>query len=157
MLRYPIELTPDDNGTYLVTCPDLPEVTTFGEDVASAAAHAADAIEEALAGRAAAGRDIPEPSAPGPHSAAVGTQVELKLLLHRRLRAAGLSRADLQRRLGWQRESVDRLFRFDHASRLDRVDAALRALGGEIRVEVRALQAGRLPVAPVPAGPSRPR
>src|SRR3546814_20564732 len=26
MLRYPIELTRDDNGTFLVTCPDLPEV-----------------------------------------------------------------------------------------------------------------------------------
>lgn len=29
-----------------------------------------------------------------------GTRVEVKILLHRRLRAAGLSRADLQRRLG---------------------------------------------------------
>lgn len=139
MLRYPIELTPDDNGTYLVTCPDLPEVTTFGEDVETAAARAADAIEEALAARAATGGEIPKPSAPGPHSAAIGTQVELKLLLHRRLRAAGLTRAELQRRLGWQRESVDRLFRFDHASRLDRVDAALSAMGEEIRVETRAV------------------
>ena len=64
MRHYPIELTPDDNGTFLVTCPDLPEVTTFGEDVASAVAHASDAIEEALAARAATGRDIPAPSAP---------------------------------------------------------------------------------------------
>lgn len=119
MRRYPIELTPDDNGTFLVTCPDLPEVTSFGEDVETAAAHASDAIEEALAARAVTGRELPEPSVPGAHSATIGTQVELKLLLHRRLRAAGISRADLQRRLGWQRESVDRLFRFDHASRLD--------------------------------------
>lgn len=135
MRHYPIELTPDDNGTFLVTCPDLPEVTTFGESVEAAAAHASDAIAEALAARAVTGRDIPEPSAPGPHSAPIGTRIELKILLHRRLRAAGLTRADLQRRLGWQRESVDRLFRFDHASRLDQVDAALRAMGEEIRVE----------------------
>lgn len=139
MLRYPIELTPDDNGTFLVTCPDLPEVTTFGEDVEAATAHASGAIEEALAARAASGQEIPEPSASGRHSAVVGTRVELKILLHRRLRAAGLTRADLQRRLGWQRESVDRLFRFDHASRLDQVDAALRAMGAEIRIETRAL------------------
>src|SRR3546814_7877754 len=123
MLRYPCELTRDDNGTFLVTCPDLPEVTTFGEDAEAAAAHASDAIEEALAARAATGRNIPEPSAPRSHSAAVGTQMEVKILLHRRLCATGLTRADLQRRLGWQRESVDRLFRFDHASRLDQVDA----------------------------------
>ncbi|GHD62677.1 hypothetical protein GCM10017083_51730 [Thalassobaculum fulvum] len=114
-------------------------MTTFGEDAATAAAHASDAIEEALAARTVTGQELPEPSAPGPHSAAIGTQVELKLLLYRRLRAAGLSRADLQRRLGWQCRSVDRLFRFDHASRLNQVDAALRALGEEIRVEVRAV------------------
>ncbi len=35
-LTYPIKLTPDDNGTFLVTCPALPEVTTFGEDEADA-------------------------------------------------------------------------------------------------------------------------
>src|SRR3546814_7516028 len=102
-------------------------------------AHASDAIEEARAARAATGRNIPEPSAPRAHSAAVGTQMEVKIRLHRRLCATGLTRADLQRRLGWQRESVDRLFRFDHASRLDQVDAALRAMGEEIRVETRAV------------------
>ena len=30
-LAYDIKLEPDDNGTFLVTCPALPEVTTFGE------------------------------------------------------------------------------------------------------------------------------
>jgi antitoxin HicB len=32
MIGYRIKLAPDDNGTVLVTCPALPEVTTFGED-----------------------------------------------------------------------------------------------------------------------------
>jgi antitoxin HicB len=32
MLAYAIKLEPDDNGTLLVTCPDLPGVVTFGED-----------------------------------------------------------------------------------------------------------------------------
>jgi hypothetical protein len=43
----------------------------------------------------------------------------LKVSLYRSLREAGLTRAELMRRLGWNRESVDRLFRLDHASRLD--------------------------------------
>ena len=38
-LTYPIKLEPDDNGTLLVTCPALPEVTTFGEDEAEAFEH----------------------------------------------------------------------------------------------------------------------
>ena len=32
----PVKLTKDDNGTLLVTAPDLPEVGTFGRDVADA-------------------------------------------------------------------------------------------------------------------------
>lgn len=59
MLRYPITLERDDNGTLLVSCPALPEVTTFGEDEADAIRHAADAIEEALAARIADGTDKP--------------------------------------------------------------------------------------------------
>ena len=59
MLRYSVTLTPDDNGTLLVTCHDLPEVTSFGDDREDALRHAADAIEEALAARIAAGEDIP--------------------------------------------------------------------------------------------------
>ena len=37
MLRYPVKLTKDDNGTLLVTAPDLPEVGTFGRNVADRA------------------------------------------------------------------------------------------------------------------------
>jgi antitoxin HicB len=36
MLAYPIVLEPDDNGTLLVTLPDVPEAVTFGEDEADA-------------------------------------------------------------------------------------------------------------------------
>jgi antitoxin HicB len=60
---YSVTIEPDDNGTFLVTCPDLPEVTTFGEDEDDAVRRAADAIEEALAARIAAVRTFPRPRA----------------------------------------------------------------------------------------------
>ena len=63
-LDYAVLLTPDDNGTLLVTCPDLPEVTTSGGDKSDALQHARDAIEEAIAARIAARADIPLPSTP---------------------------------------------------------------------------------------------
>jgi antitoxin HicB len=63
---YTVTLTPEDNGTLLVTCPDLPEVTTFGDDEEDAMARAADAIEEALAARIARREDIPA-SVMAPH------------------------------------------------------------------------------------------
>lgn len=139
-MQYRIELTPDDNDTLLVTCPALPEVVTFGEDRADAVRHARDAIEEALASRMADGEGIPAGDCGTPGYAMVrpylGTQ--LKAQLYTTLRTAGITRAELARRLGWHRESVDRLFRLDHASRLDQIEAAFAALGLVVEIQVRA-------------------
>jgi antitoxin HicB len=141
MLAYTITLEPDDNGTLLVTCPDLPGVITFGTDRADAVRHAQDAIEEWLAGVIDDGLAIPLPKrkASGPDQAIATTSAltTLKVELYRALRAAAITRAELGRRLGWKRESVDRLFRLDHRSRLEQLEAAFRALGREIDVVVR--------------------
>jgi hypothetical protein len=50
----------------------------------------------------------------------VGPLRSLKASLYRALRESGITRAELMRRLGWNRESVDRLFRLDHARALTR-------------------------------------
>ena len=61
MLAYPIVLEEDD-GTILVTSPDFPELTTFGDGPDDAMAHAVDALEEAIAARIHDRKDIPSPS-----------------------------------------------------------------------------------------------
>ena len=45
-MQYSIKLTPDDNGTVMVTCSALPEVSTFGEDRDDALVQAVRAIEK---------------------------------------------------------------------------------------------------------------
>jgi antitoxin HicB len=138
-VHYPIKLEPDDNDTLMVTCPVLPEVATFGEDDADAVRHAEDAIEEALAARIAEGVDIPAPplrSRGRGRTVALPLMTALKVSLYRSLREAGITRAELMRRLGWNRESVDRLFRLDHASRLDQLEAAFKALGHTLDVSI---------------------
>jgi antitoxin HicB len=126
----------------LATSPSLPEVTTFGEDDADALAHAIGAIEEALAARIADGEDIPAPRERlRGRSVALPLMTSLKVSLYRALRESGITRAELMRRLGWNRESVDRLFRLDHASRLDQIEAAFRALGKSVALEIE--EAGR--------------
>ena len=60
MLPYRIEITIDDNGTFLITCPALPEVTTYSKTREDAYDHAKEAIEEALAARKANNESIPE-------------------------------------------------------------------------------------------------
>jgi antitoxin HicB len=143
MFIYRIELTPDDNDTFLATCPLLPEVTSFGGSIEDAKRHVVDAIDEALAARVAAGADIPVESDETvdldrelAFLVRVPLQSAIKTLLHIACRAAGVSRAELARRLGWHREQVDRLFRFDHATRLDQFDAAFGAVGRALDLEL---------------------
>ncbi len=58
MLKYAINFE-DDEGTFLVTCPDLPEVVTFGETRKDAIHYAKGAIEEIICARFALGKTSP--------------------------------------------------------------------------------------------------
>ena len=65
-LSYPATLTTDPiDGGFVVTFRDLPEAITQGETMAEALTEAADALEEAIAGRIRRGDPIPEPSPAG--------------------------------------------------------------------------------------------
>ena len=55
MLKYAINFIEDDNDTYMVDCPDLPEVVTFGETRKDAIHYAKGAIEEIICARFALG------------------------------------------------------------------------------------------------------
>jgi antitoxin HicB len=49
---YPVTLTPDEtDGGFVVTFVDFPEAITQGETVEEALVEAADALDEAIAGR----------------------------------------------------------------------------------------------------------
>jgi antitoxin HicB len=135
---------PDDNDTLLVSCPDFPEVVTYGEDVPHAWMHALGAIEEAIAARISVGQAIPTPSARervGDETSTfwvkLTTITALKVLLYNLLSEAGMTRAELARQLDWHREQVDRLFRLDHESKASQLREAFGVLGHEVEVEVK--------------------
>jgi len=136
-MRYAVELTPDDNGTLLVTVPDLPEVATFGEDEEVALGHAIDAIATAIQGRMSDRETIPEPGTVGQHSVTLPALSVMKIALYRAMLVAGLRKSDLGRRLGWKPAQVDRLFNLRHASRVDQIEEAFRVLGKSLEIEVR--------------------
>lgn len=142
MLAYRIELTEDDNGTYLVTCPALPEVTTFADTHSEALERASEAIQEALAARMAARQDIPATDDRsrlhnGDAIVAVPLLQTLKVRLYEAAKSEGVSPAELARRLDWHREQVDRLFRLDHLSRVDQIEAAFAAMHKRVDLSVR--------------------
>jgi antitoxin HicB len=137
MLAYPLVLEPDDNGTLLVTFPDVPEAVTFGEDEADARKRAVDALETMLAARIADEQDVPLPSPAGQRPCAVlSGLVTAKVLLYRAMREAGVGSEELARRLGWRSAQVERLLDLGHASRLDQIETALAALGKRLDVRM---------------------
>jgi antitoxin HicB len=138
MLRYPVKLT-RDGDTFLVTAPDLPEVTTFGETVEDALTHAGDAIATALQGRITDRRAIPLPSAPRGRQRLVALPaiVAAKLGLYRAMMETGTRKRDLARRLGVHGPQIDRLLNLDHNSRIDQLEEAARAIGREMHIELR--------------------
>ena len=62
--QYPVLLTPDEEGGYVVTCRDLPPLITQGEDEQDALAQAADAMDEVFAANRIEAIELPEPSSP---------------------------------------------------------------------------------------------
>lgn len=136
-VSFPVTLEPEEDAV-IATCPDLPEVTTFGEDEADALLRVRDAIEEALAARIAHRDDIPTSSPASPEQPVItlDTNAALKVLLYRAMRAQELRKADLARRLGWHAPQVDRLFDLNHSSRTDLMDQAFAALNRRVLVTI---------------------
>ena len=137
-MRYAVTLAPDDNGTVLATVPDMPEAVTFGEDREDALARAADAIETAIMGYVAARADIPPPLAKGRDMASLPVLACAKIELYRAMRAEGVGKAALARRMGLALPQIDRLIDLRHNSRLDAIERALAALGRCVRIVVEA-------------------
>lgn len=62
-LQYAIKLTADPEGGYVVTCRDLPELITQGNDIDNALAEASDAMAEVFAAYSNMSKTLPAPSA----------------------------------------------------------------------------------------------
>ncbi len=134
---YEVKLEPDDNGAFLVTVPAFPEVTTFGEGEFDARRQAQAAIEEAIAARIAEGEDVPKlTKEPQGVKVKLPWLTFLKTALYIVCRDKGITRAELARKLDWNREQVERLFKLDHNSRLDQLEAAYHAVGLNVTLAV---------------------
>lgn len=137
MLSYRVKLSKDTNDTILVDVPDIPEAHTFGEDREEALLRAPDAIETALLSYIDLRRDIPIPrtGSKGPF-VTLPALTEAKLALYTAMRSTKVGKAELARRLNWHLPQVDRLLDLRHASRLDQMEAAFRAVGKRLSVQI---------------------
>lgn len=136
-LAYPVDLEKDSDATK-AELPDFGAGVTFGDTPEEALVSAADLLETIVSHRLAEGLDLPRPSpARGRPLVHLPPLAAAKALLNMELRRAGVSKAELARRLGWHMPQVMRVLDLRHKSRLEHIEAALRTLGKEIVVTIR--------------------
>jgi len=136
MLNYPVTLTPDSNGTFLVGFPDVPEANSVGETIEEALHEAVDALITALELYFDARRSVPLPSTPskGQYTVALPALETAKVLLWNEMQRQQLRKADLARMLNVHQPQVDRLFDLRHSSKLDFVEQTAKALGRRLSI-----------------------
>jgi len=125
-------------GGYVVTCRDLPELITQGESVEDALLEATDALEESIAARIDDAREIPMPSAAkrAERNVSLPLSMALKAAVYLAVRDAGISNSELARRLRLDEKEARRILDPHHPTKLPRIEAALAALGRQVRMEL---------------------
>src|SRR3569833_872656 len=136
MKGYPVHLRKD--GKFItVNFPDIPEAHTFGEDRNHALEMAKEALEIAMEFYFDNQRPIPQPSRARKGQAVVNLapSVAAKVLLLNEMLRQKVRPVELARRIGTTKQEVNRLTNLRHATKIDRIDAALQALGKRLIIK----------------------
>ena len=138
--RYAVRLEPAEEGGFVVTCRDLPQLVTQGEDLANALTEAADAMDEVFAAYMHGGLTLPAPSKKrkGEHVVSPPAETMVKAALYVAMKEAGISKVQLAKRLGVDEKEVRRLLDPQYGSKLPRIAQAVEALGRRLVIGLKA-------------------
>ena len=138
MLDYPVTLEHDEtSGTVLVQFVDIPWCHSVGDDEDEALLNAVDALETALEIYVEERRPLPVPSPAEGRPVVRPCALEgVKLAIHQAMIEQGVRKAELARRTGWHMPQVERLLDLRHASRMEQIEAAARALGKTVEIRL---------------------
>ena len=139
LFSYPAKFTTGRDGRVLVEFIDLPRVATDGKDLREATEEAMDALGSDLSIRLSRREEIPTPSPAkrGQRLVPVPLWVAPKLALYLAMRDQRVSNSELARRLGLHERVVRRMLDPEHATKAEKIQAALAVLGKQMTVEVR--------------------
>ncbi len=137
--EYPAKLTAGRDGRILVEFVDFPRVSTDGRDEREAFEEAMDALGSDLSIRLSRREEIPSPSAArrGHRLVPVPLWLAPKLALYLSMRDQRVNNSELARRLGVHERVVRRMLDPRHATRAEKIQAALAVLGKQMTVAVR--------------------
>ena len=135
---YPARFRASSDGRILVEFIDLPRVATDGKDDLEAMEEAIDALGSDLSIRLSRREEIPGPSAVkrGQRLVPVPLWLAPKLALYLAMRDQQVNNSELARRLGIHERVIRRMLDPGHASKAEKIQAALAALGKQLTVEV---------------------
>ena len=129
--EYPVLLKPADEGGFIVTCRDLPQLITQGEDTVDALEAAADAMDEVFAAYIKGRLEFPVVSKQrrGEYLVAPPAETIAKAALYLAMREAGITNMQLAKQLGVDEKEVRRLLDPHYGSKLPRIAQAIKMLG----------------------------
>jgi len=135
-IAYPATFRPDESGRPVVSFPDFPRAHTDGKNMQEAFEEATDCLGSVIATHIADKLAIPEPSPlkRGWKLVPVPLWVAGKLALYLTMREQKVTNSDLARRLGVRETVVRRMLDPDHATKSEKLQAALAVLGKRIVV-----------------------
>lgn len=136
--RYPAKFTAGAGGRVLVEFVDLPRVATDGKNTREAMEEAVDALGSDLSIRLSRREEIPAPSPAkrGQRQVPVPLWLAPKLALYLAMREQRVNNSELARRLEIHERVIRRMLDPQHATKPERIQAALRVLGKQLTVEL---------------------
>lgn len=137
-IAYPAAFRRDERGRTMVSFPDFPHARTDGKDPLEAIEEGIDCLGSTIAEHIAEKLDIPAPSLlkRGQRLLPVPLWIAGKLALYLAMREQETSNSELARRLGVRETVIRRMLDPRHATRTEKLEAALVMLGKRIIVSV---------------------
>lgn len=137
MSTFPVIIERDGEG-FLARFPDIPEALTSGATRQEALEMALDALVTAMEFYFEDRRPVPRPSRPQPGQEVVELPASLsaKVLLLNEMLRQRITASELARRLGTSPQSVNRIIDLDHATKIDTLADAFRALGRKLDIRI---------------------
>ncbi len=129
--EYAVLLKPAQEGGFVVTCRDLPQLITQGEDIDDALSEATDAIDELFAAYIQEKLEFPTPSKVrrGEYLVAPPAGTVAKAALYVAMKDAAVTNVQLAKLLGVDEKEVRRMLDPHYGSKLPRIAEAIKLLG----------------------------
>ena len=138
--EYAVRFAPADEGGFVVSCRDLPQLVTQGDDLAHALAEASDAMDEVFAAYMLGGLTLPTPSKVrrGERLVSPPAETMAKAALYVAMSEAGITKVQLAKQLGVDEKEVRRMLDPHYGSKLPRIAQAIEALGRRLVIGLEA-------------------